>query len=297
MSSPSIAVAYVVDRRMLTGFLVSLRALGNFATRPIRVYVFLSTFSPGIVQLIERSARSSAPIELRLLPIPDMPFTGMKKLQDNNNTYAKFLIPKLIEEKYVIYLDCDTIPLIDIAQVPAIKIADAALGAVPTQKVKFCLDQQVLIERGIAKESEYFNAGVLMINAEAWRTNGISEICIETAQELGQRAISHDQTVLNLVFNDKFIPLDKKFNHIISQKSVVHPRHGNIGKILHFIGSPKPWEYLAKTLAPAASHWMELARELGHSPRRQFFPHSFGEAKNLLRLVRRTAANRKRFFA
>lgn len=295
MLTESIAIAYIVDLRMISGFLVSLRALDKFATRPLRVYVFLPNFSRHIAHLVENSVRSSAHIDLCLLPTPYMPFEGIRKLQNSCNAYAKFIIPDLIEEKHILYLDCDTLPLMDVTQVSINNIDKEMIGAVPTQKVNFCLDKEILIKYGMKENSDYFNSGVLLINAKAWREHAISERCIRLAQELGQRAISHDQTVLNLVFYEKFFPLDNKFNHIISPKSRSKSYDIKSERILHFIGSPKPWEYLSEKITPTASQWIEQARALGHRPRRQLVPHSFAEAKNLLRLVRRTAAKSKWF--
>lgn len=286
-----LAVAYIVDERMLPGFLVSLHALDRFITHPIQVYVFISTFSRRIVNSIKKFTHADSKLHVCLLPTPHVTSKKLRKLQHSLNAYNKMMIPNFIKEKYVLYLDCDTIPLMDITQFAFEMIDRFPLGAVPTQKVKSCLDKEVVLEYGMEEKSNYFNSGVLFINTHLWRECRLSETCVRFAEKLGQRAISHDQTVLNIVFNGNFAQLEHKFNKIVSPRYNFGSFQKNSENILHFIGSPKPWEYLAGHLNPAASKWIEIARKLGHEPRAHVLPHSFAEAKNTLRLLRSTVIN------
>jgi lipopolysaccharide biosynthesis glycosyltransferase len=147
-------------------------------------------------------------------------------------TFGRFLIPKLIPEDRVIYMDVDMVvdgSLDGLYQYP---LHGHTLGAVLTP-----MDPNV------------FNAGLLLIDNTRLRATNF------TAEMLEKGTVSHkkdDQSILNEVFKDDFEKLPGKYNvQIGDDLSVVYNNeYDRFSKnleesrpftIIHYTGVNKPW--------------------------------------------------------
>lgn len=154
--------------------------------------------------------------------------------QINEMTFGRLLIPRLVPENKVLYLDSDAIVNDNIDELFNISLDDHPLAAV--NDLFFYA----------------FNAGVLLIN-NAWFKQ--QKDIVPKMLKDGQRPdiLDADQTVLNDFFADSYLPLDLKYNYMIGydrdvfyaqenspdyfniMKSCQHP------KIIHYASSDKPW--------------------------------------------------------
>jgi len=134
----------------------------------------------------------------------------MPKLQINHHfsieSYYRLLAPKKINVKKALYIDADTIirgSLNSLYQqelynVPLAAIVDPIIPRKP--------------QLGMAKDASYFNSGVMLINMEIWRKNGIGEKAIHFANKHPELIEFVDQDALNRVINGNFIRMHPHFN-------------------------------------------------------------------------------------
>jgi len=138
--------------------------------------------------------------------------------------------------KKIIYLDSDIIVNLDLNELWKVDLGDKVLGAVPERsngldtKGKFALCHDNLVA-----PEDYFNAGVLLMNLEAFRAE--EEKILRAMKFIGEnpKYIFLDQDVLNYCFAAQTLKLPLKFNRF-----VIYARQAResaaLKKIYHFAG-------------------------------------------------------------
>ncbi|WP_328514410.1 glycosyltransferase, partial [Streptococcus suis] len=106
-------------------------------------------------------------------------------------TYARFFIPKFVEEDKVLYLDSDLVVTRSLDGLFAKDIEDYYLAAA---KIGYGLEER-------------FNAGVLLINNRRWKDEQIMEHLLEVVSQEHQNLTEADQSVLNMVIKDRYLLL------------------------------------------------------------------------------------------
>ena len=160
-------------------------------------------------------------------------------------TYYRCILSAVLPEtiKRVIYLDCDLLVLGSL--VPLWETDLQGIGIAGVRDIAADDERRYQILEYPSSHS-YFNAGVLLINLEYWRQHHIAEASINLYREHPERILFNDQDILNILFHDNKIELDRKFNmqdgfyrrkcKIVSLEELQSPI------ILHFTNR-KPWEY------------------------------------------------------
>jgi hypothetical protein len=109
----------------------------------------------------------------------------------------------------------------------------------------------------------YFNAGVMLIDAAAWRGARITERAVELGRRERARMIRHDQNLLNAVLQGDWAEMHPAWNWQYTRASNLFA--GMMDPcILHFIGPRKPWA------ADAAQFPPRLARSFAAFDAAQF---------------------------
>jgi lipopolysaccharide biosynthesis glycosyltransferase len=143
---------------------------------------------------------------------------------------------------------------LDVLETEAIDLNGYALAAVNGSKLKFVLDGEFIIrEIGISPESEYFNSGVMLMNLQKWRSEELKEKCLDVARKYPTEIRSHDQTLLNAIFANNYARLPQKYN-CAWLGYIPKPVVAN-DMILHYVGSPKPWDIGGKILHAGYKTW------------------------------------------
>ncbi|MCB9032271.1 MAG: glycosyltransferase family 8 protein [Chitinophagales bacterium] len=158
--------------------------------------------------------------------------------------YYRLFFPQLINQNInrLLYIDIDTLVLKDLTDLYTTNLDDFVLGAVYDNYVK----TQPLI--GITKEGQYFNSGVLLIDCNKWRTEDITQKCIDYLLQNPKNIIYVDQCVLNAVIQNKYKKLDIYNNMMYSYlptkstKKEMKKLQSKI-TILHFT-LHKPWKMM-----------------------------------------------------
>lgn len=172
-------------------------------------------------------------------------------------TYLRYYIASLFEYSHSahwLYLDCDLLVngrvdapflLPSFADVPLAAVSDPFVRSLPNHP--FCQD-------------DYFNAGVLYINAAKWH-HGAAQLRALT-DALSAKLVYGDQDVLNTAFKDNWLKLPKAYNfqmdHLLAYQQSVRQGDFENPKILHFTGSVKPLD--DKKMIPIVRYEASLFR-------------------------------------
>lgn len=192
-----------------------------------------------------------------------------KKIADKNlytkhhiseETYYRALIPELFPKvKKVAYIDCDLVVVKDIAELYDVDISQYTIGAVKN----FC--NQLMVDY-IGSEieipyTEYFNAGVLLLNLDEFRKRNVADKFFELAQ--GEKRYNlMDQDMLNILCNKSVFYLDSRWNvswqHVFKRENEFalleqyKEEYARITKdpyIVHYTTEKKAWDYKRVPLA------------------------------------------------
>lgn len=189
----------------------------------------------------------------------------------SGTTYHRLLIPNLlpVEISKAIYLDCDIVVLSDIGKLWDIEIGQNSLLAVQENGCNVVSDELSFFkglssykELGIPANWKYFNAGVLVLNLDKWRKDGITEKLIDYINKPRDFVMSlADQEALNAVLWDQWGELDFKWNCMVratkERNELVVALQKSIGAlneakyvedfqnpyIKHFNEETKPWRF------------------------------------------------------
>jgi lipopolysaccharide biosynthesis glycosyltransferase len=173
-------------------------------------------------------------------------FGHLKCLQGDWTTYGRLLLQDFILDDSVLYLDADLVIEFDVLALKSFDFEGKALAAVNGGHIKFSLENVFFCnELGIKPELAAFNAGILLINLRFWRENDIKNQCLAFGSRYSNKLRAADQTILNALFAGNFTYLPSQFN-------VAWYAHANRpikeSAILHFVGSPKPWDLFGRYL-------------------------------------------------
>ncbi len=151
----------------------------------------------------------------------------------SNLTFARLVLPSVIKEDKVLYIDTDAIVLKDISELWDIDISFYYIAG--------CQDYNIFkIDLYKNKEKvfnyKYINAGVMLMNLKAFRLYDIQSKSFELIKKIKFPLL--DQDILNILcIERKYIPniynYFKDNNNQNIDKSEI--------KIIHYVGDKNPW--------------------------------------------------------
>jgi len=148
--------------------------------------------------------------------------------------YAKYFIPRLIDRERVLYLDTDV-------------IVNGSLTSF------FLTDLKGFPVAAVRDVDGSFNTGVMLIDNLQWKDLSVSDQCLELSEDKKSEhwELEHfngDQTILNSVFQDNWLELDKRFNVQVGYDLVAFynhwTEHFNLEDeplVIHYTTNRKPW--------------------------------------------------------
>lgn len=188
----------------------------------------------------------------RLLPvkIEDDVFAGYKTLSHiSDTTYYRLLIPEIIGESRILYLDSDMVIDGSLTPLYEMDLGDKVVGAVQDLYID-CVTHHY----SFAPEFEhYFNAGMLLIDCERWRKEKITQHSFMLAKQFQQVLLYADQDILNLVLHKKWKMLPREYNVQVAARFPLINRDlgqfvelaenldGKMPVIYHYTTHRKPW--------------------------------------------------------
>ena len=157
------------------------------------------------------------------LPLPHLSYAA----------FFRYFIPQFVTEEKALYLDADIIVRDSIEELFLEDFDGFSIAAV---------------EDDFKKNT--FNSGVMLIDVDAWRREGITEKLLQLTNEFHESSYG-DQGILNRLFQNNWKKLPQKYNFMVGMDTVAR-NYGidswytesikveNEAKIIHYTGN-KPW--------------------------------------------------------
>jgi lipopolysaccharide biosynthesis glycosyltransferase len=214
-------------------------------------------------------------------------------------TYARLLIPDLLPANVsrAIYLDCDLVVRRCIGDLYDAEMQEYAALAVPDMGGAFVCCPWGLanwFESGRSPADFNFNAGVLLMNLDAWRREHIGEQALAYVRS-DRHELNQDQEALNAVAGTRFGPIDPRWNQQgeLFQKpcAIVLPYPKDVVDavrtdpwIIHYSLGAKPW--MDGCEHPWAGEWFSY---LDRTAFRGWRPPGPGRTQKAARQARKVA--------
>ena len=150
--------------------------------------------------------------------------------------FLRYFVADFVKEDKALYLDCDLVVTKNLDDLFATDLQDYPLAAVRDfgGRAYFGL--------------EIFNAGVLLINNVLWKQEQMTQKLIDLTNEWHDKVEQADQSILNMLFEHKWLELDFDYNHIVIHKQFTDyqlPEGQDYPAIIHYLSHRKPWKDLA----------------------------------------------------
>lgn len=216
----------------------------------INFYVLDGGISSNSKKLIKASLKSFQNYSVEYINMSGYDLGKFPNLRHYSlNTFSRYFIPKIKPDfGKILYMDVDIIVKSDIAKLYEHDLGDYPLGAVLED---FYVGNYTYLKEKIYPEykggSNYFNAGVLLINVQKFIQNNYSQKCIDLTIELEDKLSCPDQDVFNIIFENNFKILDYKYNFMPDHFKYLKELHPNRAEqikqdavILHYTDQ-KPW--------------------------------------------------------
>ena len=159
----------------------------------------------------------------------------------SNTTYFRLFISDMFPQyDKVIYIDGDTIVQGDISELYHHELGDNWVGACHEQAMVQTDHYGTYAEQvvGVSRHN-FFNAGLLLINAKIFREKQILKRFANALAEY-RFVVTQDEDYLNLICKDHILWLDQRWN---TEAYCTFPYPIEEAKIIHYIMVSKPWHY------------------------------------------------------
>jgi lipopolysaccharide biosynthesis glycosyltransferase len=256
-------VVFCADKKVLPGLHVaaySLLARIRDKSTTTRIHVFSDDLDARDAALLERTlVRANRLFELDVRRTDPNFFKGFSPLNQSWTTYYRLLVPKNLDVDRYLYVDVDSVCDLDVSEVKDLKMNGAAVAWATEAPLSRAVDRQTAEKLGNSQSDHYFNAGVMLINVPEWRKQRVSERATEYI--VSYRPEFHDQAALNYVLHGIAMTLDPKFNCIANMRKnwpMLKRPYGEIGRLIHFVDYPKPWDFLGEFVHPQYRLWRSV---------------------------------------
>lgn len=163
-------------------------------------------------------------------------------------TYARILLPELVEADSCIYIDADFLVMSDMrefCQNDPDTLMAAALDGDGTSVGEYPWHKGHV-------DSPFVNTGLMWMNLDQWRKQNLSHEILKFLEVESARCRSADQNALNWILRDRIKVMEGRFNAMANEidngtKSLI-PGTTNI----HYASGMKPWKRPLPTLSHAA---------------------------------------------
>lgn len=223
--------------------------------------------------------------EINYLPISDENFKNccFNSRTITVTTYARFLIPSLINEEKILYLDCDIFVRKSLAPLFNIDINGYYLAGV----LDIGLSKKYILNKfkGIIEPEDYINAGVLLINNEKWQRKSIADDLFKYAGTHSADLRFADQDCINYILRAGFLKINPTWNMMDDYFDPYYfLKQKNKEEILQTQKDPairhfKPWK--ANNTKEFRDEYIEMMK---NSPWAEFIPKDDLSFGNLIKI-------------
>lgn len=233
------------------------------------IHILSDSLSHNAIAILKEAA-SSPNSRLEIHIIDDKILGNLPRGTWPIQAWYRILLPDAIppEVDKILYLDCDTLVMSNLADLFKLDISNNSLAALPDPQ---SFSSTVFQRCGYNKNKKYFCSGIMLINLDYWRKNNLKHKLAEIALELKDRVKFPDQDCLNILCQDSKLLLPYKYG--VMQWYFIDEIRKQISrnelfdclldpKIVHFAGCA-PWN---KSLRPSlySAEWDKINSTLRH---------------------------------
>ena len=191
--------------------------------------------------------------------------------------YFRLKLPSLINVNKILYLDIDIAVRKNISDLYNTDLDNYYASAVIDESAYYKKFHKLNIQN-------YFNSGVLLLNLKKIREDNLEEKFFDFIKYNSDKICWVDQCVLNAVFNENVMFLDKIYNFqhsdFLPDTDKKYKKLKNNIVIVHFVTSRKPWNF-EKSLNFVLEYYYYYLQ----TPFRwKFFTHFINKMKRKIRL-------------
>jgi len=160
------------------------------------------------------------------------------KTDSSYTVFLRYFVADFVEEDKALYLDCDIVVTRDLSSLFETELGDAPIAAVKDLGGEVYFGEQI------------FNSGVLLINVNYWRENDIAGQLIEMTDSLHDKVTQDDQSILNMLFENRWMELPFAYNCITLHTtfSDYEPEKGLYPPVIHYLTERKPWKEYTQSI-------------------------------------------------
>lgn len=150
--------------------------------------------------------------------------------------FLRYFVADFVKEEKALYLDCDLVVTKNLDDLFATDLQDYPLAAIRDFGGRAYFGREI------------FNAGVLLINNDLWKQEQMTQRLIDLTNEWHDKVDQADQSILNMLFKDRWLELNFDYNHIVIHKQFTDyqlPAGQDYPAIIHYLSHRKPWKDLA----------------------------------------------------
>ena len=158
----------------------------------------------------------------------------------SNTTYFRLFIPELYPDyDKAVYIDSDTITLVDIAKLYNTEMGDNLIAGIPDGAVQAIPTFQDYVEKvvGVSNYNNYFNAGIIVMNLKALREYKFQEKFLYMLEKI-KFEVAQDQDYLNRLCKGRVKLLGFEWNRM----PAMGEQEGELN-IIHYNLGCKPWYF------------------------------------------------------
>ena len=228
--------------------------------------IWLNEANPNIQRLNQKIMPNSFAINEIIKQLPN------KLKHVNELTYARFLIPELIQKDRVLYLDSDVVVNSSLSNLFHVDMKGCPIAAIDDYNLSnentphwYVLNTPKELEscisyRGGENFKPYFNAGVILWDLVKCREENMTSKLLATALYYSD-VLYADQDILNFVLFNRWLRIDVRYNVQAHYNFTFLPLVTESPLIIHYITDKKPWipEYKDETIFhPVYHHYKNL---------------------------------------
>ena len=219
-------------------------------------------------------------------------FGELRSLHGDRTVYGRLLIPERIRAHRALYLDADLAVRLDVLELEQeVIFRGETMAAVFGCTIEWTIDQHFLMDRiGLPANTPYFNSGVVLFDLDECRRRDASRTWRSFARDHRDDLISHDQTVLNAYVSGTFVHLPVRYN-TEWPASLKRPKDID-NAIIHFSGSPKPWDLTGRWLHRGYSLWASYQTAFWHGHYGRFNKPKWGRTWKIKYSIARVLKSR-----
>ncbi len=229
--------------------------------RRLAVHVLADQVPAPSRDALERSLRSPGAARVCW---HEMDFVDLDRVRLNpvlehisRSTFSRLVLDSKLPRELdrILYLDCDLIVFQDLGLLFDLDMGGNTVLATRDQWIQTLSHRghipQSLLE-GVEKTAPYFNAGVLLIDVERWRAQGVGASALDLLERHGKDLEYMDQDALNLVLSGRWGELAPRWNQqagiFQGLRSELFPAREPLFQalrrsphIVHYTTGEKPW--------------------------------------------------------